>query len=257
MSDGTVGQQSAMAPLNAAKQQLRAAMKRKLRAVSHDSIVSQSLTVFNTLRTFKPYVDAKRVSVFLSMPTGEIQTDAIVRDALVSGKEVFIPYLHKNPIATPHLPARVMDMVRLRDLADYESLKPDKWGIPSIDPASVRERQRVVGDLDAELLEGTLLDLVLMPGVAFDVSPDDGVVRRLGHGKGFYDYFLSRHKAKSASLGHQKSPVLLYGLALSEQFLSPSEGAVPVGPLDQPLDGLILGNGEIKGRPLAPANKTD
>jgi 5-formyltetrahydrofolate cyclo-ligase len=205
-------------------------------------------------------VNAKRVSVFLSMPTGEIQTDAIVRDALTAGKEVFIPYLHKNMVEAPGLPARIMDMVRLRDLADYESLQPDKWGIPSIDPATVPARQRVFGGPDAQHSDSTLLDLVLMPGVAFDAHPDSGAIRRLGHGKGFYDYFLFRHGLKAGSLGQQQeSPVLLLGLALSEQFLSPSEGAVPVGPLDQPLDGLVLGNGEIKG-PLAPpppAAKTD
>lgn len=201
-------------------------------------------------------MEARRLSVFLSMPSGEIQTDAIVRDALLAGKEVFVPYLHKNPVASPSLPARVMDMVRLRDLADYESLQPDKWGIPSIDPATVHERQRVLGSPDAPPSGSTLLDLVLMPGVAFDTDPDTGAIRRLGHGKGFYDYFVSRHCAKAASLGQRESPVLLYGLALSEQFLSPSEGAVPVGPLDQPLDGLILGSGEVKA-PRAPPNKTD
>lgn len=191
------------------------------------------------------------------MPTGEIQTDAIVRDALGAGKEVFIPFLHKNPVAAPGLPARVMDMVRLRDLADYETLQPDKWGIPSIDPASVPARQRIFGGPDAQHADSTLLDLVLMPGVAFDTDPNGGAIRRLGHGKGFYDYFLYRHGLKAGSLGRQReSPVLLLGLALSEQFLSPSEGAVPVGPLDQPLDGLILGNGEIMGT-LAPANETE
>jgi len=192
------------------------------------------------------------------MPSGEIQTDAIVRDALATGKQVFIPYLHKNPAPAPGHPARVMDMVRLRDLADYESLKPDKWGIPSLDAATVRERQRLFGDgPDGQPANELLLDLILMPGVAFDVSPDGDQIRRLGHGKGFYDYFLSRHEAKAASLGQQESPVLLYGLALSEQLLSPSEGAVPVGPHDKPLHGLILGNGEIKGPLAPPVNKTD
>ncbi|KAK3307488.1 uncharacterized protein B0T15DRAFT_394581 [Chaetomium strumarium] len=245
-----------MASLNAAKRHLRAAMKVKLQAVSQDSVVSQSSTVYSTLKTVKGYVGAKRISVFLSMPTGEIQTDAIVRDALAAGKEVFIPYLHKNPVEGPGLPARVMDMVRLRDLADYESLQPDKWGIPSVDPATVPARQRVFGGADAPHSDSTLLDLVLMPGVAFDTDPANGAVRRLGHGKGFYDYFLFRHRLKAGSLGKQESPVLLLGLALSEQFLSPSEGAVPVGPLDQPLDGLILGDGTVRG-PLAPANTTD
>ncbi|KAJ4416947.1 hypothetical protein N0V85_002064 [Neurospora sp. IMI 360204] len=237
-----------MASLNAAKQQIRSAMKNKLGALSNETVKSQSSVVFNTLRNFKPYVDAKRVSVFLSMPTGEIQTDGIVRHALESGKEVFIPYLHKNPLASPTLPARVMDMVRLRDLHDYESLKPDRWGIPSIDPATVHERQSVFGVKNDQ----TLLDLILMPGVAFDIDPETGAIRRLGHGKGFYDYFINRHNQKSVELGKQETPVLLYGLALSEQFLSsPSEGSVPVGPHDQPLDGLILGDGEIKSPPAA------
>jgi hypothetical protein len=39
----TTGDEDTMATLNAAKQQLRAAMKHKLKAVSHDSIVSQSM----------------------------------------------------------------------------------------------------------------------------------------------------------------------------------------------------------------------
>ncbi|KAK4245235.1 hypothetical protein C7999DRAFT_16540 [Corynascus novoguineensis] len=245
-----------MAALNVAKRHLRAVMKQKLKATPQASIESQSSTVYNTLKTLGAYVNAKRLSVFLSMPSGEIQTDAIVRDALTAGKEVFIPYLHNNMVEAPGLPARVMDMVRLRDLADYESLKPDKWGIPSIDPDTVAERQRVFGGPDAQHSDNTLLDLILMPGVAFDIDPSSGAIRRLGHGKGFYDYFLYRHGLKAGSLGQQKSPVLLLGLALTEQFLSPSEGAVPVGPLDQPLHGLILGNGEIKG-PLALANKTD
>ncbi|KAK0704201.1 hypothetical protein B0T21DRAFT_387800 [Apiosordaria backusii] len=252
MPESAVTDEFAMASLNAAKQQLRTAMKHKLQAMSSESVLLQSSTVFNKLKTFQPFVNAKRVSVFLSMPGGEIQTDAIVRHALVSGKEVFVPYLHKNPASSPALPVRVMDMVRLRDLADYESLTPDRWGIPSINPATVHERQRIFGGPDAQHSQSTLLDLILMPGVAFDIDSENGAIRRLGHGKGFYDYFLSRHSSKSAELGQQESPVLLYGLALSEQFLSPSEGAVPVGPFDQPLDGLILGNGEIK-RPRAPA----
>ncbi|KAH8884853.1 nagb/rpia/CoA transferase-like protein [Thozetella sp. PMI_491] len=184
------------------------------------------------------------------MPSGEIQTDAIVHHALESGKHVFVPYLHRNPLPpSADVPARVMDMVRLKNLQDYESLKRDSWGIPSIDPATVHERQRILGGPDAHHSEQAALDLILMPGVAFDIHPTDGSIRRLGHGKGFYDYFINRHNEKEASRAKGR-PVLLYGLALSEQFLSsPSEGEVPVGPLDQGLDGLILGNGAIKTPP--------
>ncbi|KAL2266974.1 hypothetical protein VTJ83DRAFT_4251 [Remersonia thermophila] len=238
--------------LKAAKQQLRAAMKHKLRAIPPSTLLAQSVAVRDTLKTLPAYADARRISVFLSMPTGEVQTDAIVRDALAAGKEVFVPYLHAHPAHEPGLPKRVMDMVRLRDLADYESLRPDAWGIPSIDPATVASRRRVLGEEGAaEPSDATLLDLVLVPGVAFDADPATGAIRRLGHGKGFYDYFFFRHGLKAQRL-QTSSPVLLVGLALSEQFLAPSEGPVPVGPLDQELDGLVLGSGEIKG-PLAEA----
>jgi 5-formyltetrahydrofolate cyclo-ligase len=220
-----VEEQSSMASLSAAKQQLRSLMKQRLGAIPHESAISQSRVVSNTLKTFKPYVEAKRVSVFLSMPSGEIQTDAIVRNALASGKEVFVPYLHRNPLPSHDLPARVMDMVRLKDLRDYESLKPDRWGIPSIDPATVHERERIFGGPDAQHSDQIFLDLILMPGVAFDRDPQSGAIRRLGHGKGFYDYFINRHKAKLSTLGMQEHPV---------------------GPLDQPLDGLILGNGDVE-----------
>ena len=178
------------------------------------------------------------------MPTGEIQTDAIVRDALDKGKHVYIPYLHKAPPASEETPGRVMDMVRLKNLHDYETLKPDRWGIPSIDPATLPERQRVLGGHDSPSL-----DLMLMPGVAFDLDETAGTIRRLGHGKGFYDYFLHRYlDQREDQLGNSRTPILLYGLALTEQFLTGSsdEETVPTGQLDEPLHGLILGNGDIK-----------
>jgi 5-formyltetrahydrofolate cyclo-ligase len=184
------------------------------------------------------------------MPGCEIQTDPIVRDALVSGKQVFVPYLHKSGLPLGEGPVRLMDMVSLKGIQDYESLQRDKWGIPSVDSATVHERQRSVGELDGERSADIPLDLILLPGVAFDLDPETGAVRRLGHGKGFYDYFLHRYAlaTKTEKRSSNGGPsVLLYALALKEQFLCPTSGeAIPVGVHDQPLDGLILGDGQIK-----------
>lgn len=188
------------------------------------------------------------------MPSGEIQTDLIVRHALSTGKQVYIPYLHRSQLPPEEAPPRVMDMVRLRDLRDYESLQPDKWGIPSVDPTTVRQRERVLGEPGFEAPDATTLDLMLLPGVAFDIDSCSRALRRLGHGKGFYDLFVRRYMAKHASSLAAAQPLLLYGLALAEQFLSqPSDMAVPVAEHDQPLDGLILGNGEVK----RPADSSD
>ncbi|KLU86143.1 hypothetical protein MAPG_05162 [Magnaporthiopsis poae ATCC 64411] len=242
---------TSMSQLAITKQQLRRTIKSRLATVSRDSAKAQSQAIFNSLLTWPPYANAKRLSVFLSMPSGEVQTDAIVRHALRSGKDVFVPYLHKSSLDVLDMPARVMDMVRLRDLSDYESLAPDRWGIPSIDPASVHERESILGERPDDAPEHADrppgLDLILMPGVAFDIDPNSGRIRRCGHGKGFYDFFLHRYAAKMSAKGRSDScPALLCGLSLTEQF-SPTLGlSVPTGPLDRHLDALILGNGEIK-----------
>lgn len=187
------------------------------------------------------------------MPSAEIQTDAIVRHALGHGKQVFVPYLHKSTLDIPDTPARVMDMVHLKSLQDYESLARDRWGIPSIDPSTVHERQRILGGPDAHHSDKSSLDLILVPGVAFDLD-SSGAVRRLGHGKGFYDFFLNRYFARAASHPEVSGDLKLFGLALSEQLLdAETEGAVPTGQYDRGLNGLILGSGDIVGQTL---NKT-
>jgi 5-formyltetrahydrofolate cyclo-ligase len=136
------------------------------------------------------------------MPQGEISTTSIVRDALASGKEVFIPYTHKlaetgKESIQPKV--SVMDMLRLESMEEFESLRPDKWGIPSLDKASIPLKQNCLGGSGVlpERPRGSTsdlgLDLVVMPGMAFDTE-----LRRLGHGKGYYDYFLNNYSREIA-----------------------------------------------------------
>ena len=187
------------------------------------------------------------------MPAAEIQTDEIVRDALLNGKKVFVPYLHKPQNPPSDTPKSVMEMVDLRTLADYTSLKRDSWGIPTIGKDTVGEREGILGHwTGSSSNEG--LDLILLPGVAFDVDSEDGRIRRLGHGKGFYDYFLHRYLESRQGSDTTKIPgtnVLLYGLALDEQFLQSETGkSVPVGEWDHRLHGLVVGNGKIVENPI-------
>lgn len=237
------------AALKAAKKELRALMKQKLSTISIESINIQSAAVSKKIISFKPYQDAKRIGIYLSMPTGEVQTDAIVRHALGSGKQVFVPYLFKPSNPPLSTPKSVMDMVNLKDLSDYDSLVRDSWGIPTIGPGTVAMREHVLSK------ESQPLDMILMPGVAFDIDPESGFIRRLGHGKGFYDYFLHSYKQIHGSREEKNGPetyVLLYGLALEEQFLESVAGfSVPVGEHDKSLHGLIIGSGEIVESPDA------
>ncbi|KAF7872572.1 hypothetical protein EAF04_003492 [Stromatinia cepivora] len=235
------------AALKSSKKELRSSIKKLLSTITNDSVQIQSAAVFHRLINFKPYQQAKRIGIYLAMPDGELQTDAIVRHALESGKQVFVPYLHKSTSPPPDTPRSVMDMVDLRSLADFEALERGSWGIPTIPAETVGERESILETVSSK--DG--LDMILLPGVAFDIDPKTNLIRRLGHGKGFYDYFLHRYRQQSSSQmpdpANPGTNVLLYGLALQEQFLkSGAEKSVPVGEHDSLLHGIFLGDGEIK-----------
>lgn len=128
--------------------------------------------------------------MYLSMPKGEVSTTDIIRQALVQRKKVFVPYIHKSSESATSNP--YMEMFALRSQEDLDNLQSDSWGIPTLEKASLDSRENALGgfgpsgnyDLkNNNVFEG--LDLILLPGVAFDQSG-----QRLGHGKGFYDRFL-------------------------------------------------------------------
>jgi len=174
------------------------------------------------------------------MPNREIETDPIVHHAFSTGKRVFVPYLHKNE-DTEHELARVMDMVDLQSVEDYKSLSKDKWDIPSLTSEQLEGRERI---LDNQ----TSLDLILMPGVAFGIDEETGRIKRLGHGKGFYDFFLDRYY-RSIKVHPARNYPLLCGLALERQFLGATpDQQIPVGPLDQLLDAVVVGDGRFVGQ---------
>ena len=152
------------------------------------------------------YQAARNISVYLSMPSGEISTGEIVRSALRDGRSVFVPYLYKSSIKGK--PRYVMDMVALDSEADYDAMKPDKWGIPSVSSASVSGRTQCLGIEEKPAEEETRpllnrLDLIVVPGVAFDQR-----LQRLGHGKGFYDSFFSSYRARVQLSDHAQMPHL-------------------------------------------------
>jgi 5-formyltetrahydrofolate cyclo-ligase len=141
------------------------------------------------------YKAAKRISVYLSMPSGEISTSGIVHDALKQGKQVFIPYTYKLTAPKEDQPKSIMDMLELQSLSEFATLEQDNWGIPTLNADSISSRANVFGGTGItqeevtpnSTSEDTGLDLIIMPGMAFDLE-----FGRLGHGKGFYDYFLHR-----------------------------------------------------------------
>ncbi|KKZ64285.1 hypothetical protein EMCG_09748 [[Emmonsia] crescens] len=270
-----------MATLQTAKKELRRKLQKILSEVSKESVTAQSSIATRILLALPEYHAAKKLSVYLSMPSGEISTTAIVRDAFSRGKQVYVPYLYQSgPAATATATATqgrssVMEMLALRSLEDYESLQADKWGIPTLDANTIGNRRNCLGgygipipagataqssaststrieqsesesELESELAVddgGSGLDLVVMPGLAFDEQ-----LRRLGHGKGYYDHFINRLMNHGQNAGDESKTGMrkphLVALALAEQLLPPGE-EIPVADHDCPVDALIVGNGRI------------
>lgn len=137
------------------------------------------------------------------MPSGELSTTGIVQDALTHGKEVYVPYIYNVEPPVLQQKTSVMDMLLLESMEEFRALELDKWGIPSLQKDQALRKKNCFGGRgltypaepqathDAE--QG--LDLIVMPGMAFDLE-----FRRLGHGKGFYDHFLTRYSGKETAV---------------------------------------------------------
>lgn len=125
----------------------------------------------------------------------EVNTGSIMEDILSSGKLCYIPRYEEG--------GNKMEMVRLRDLQDYESLPRTRWNIKQPDMREERE--------EALESEGGL-DLILVPGLAFSLSGG-----RCGRGRGYYDSYLARARTSLSNL-----PITI-GLAFTEQLVEAAE----------------------------------
>ncbi|XP_072321008.1 5-formyltetrahydrofolate cyclo-ligase [Eucyclogobius newberryi] len=191
--------------LRAAKQSLRREIKRRVAALPEPEKQRQSRVVCQKLLSHPKYVSSQRVAVFLSMDD-EVRTDSILAHVFSSGKSCFIPRYERS--------SRHMDMLRLTSEADVHNLQLTSWNI----------RQPGEDERREEALDTGGLDLILMPGLGFDVSG-----RRLGRGKGFYDTYLHRCKA------HPRGKPYTIALAYTEQICE----RVPVDQRDVLIDEVL------------------
>ncbi len=118
----------------------------------------KSALILKVLLSESIFSDASSVGFYFPV-NGEVDTREIFKKCIDLEKKVFFPKTVGS------------DLVFLRT-RNIEELTPGGFSIPE-PPAN------------AERIRGSELDLVLVPGVAFDFSGN-----RIGYGKGFYDRFL-------------------------------------------------------------------
>ncbi|KAI8972845.1 5-formyltetrahydrofolate cyclo-ligase [Trametes punicea] len=203
---------------------LRKAMRATLANISTDEIQAQSRQITRTLLALPEFQQSTSVSCFLSMPSGEVDTSGVVSAIFAAGKKLYVPKM----VDKDH---GIMDVLQIFGEDDLRTLPSGQWGIREPDLEFKGKRRPSVLSGNAEPL-----DLILMPGMAFDRS-----LSRLGYGKGFYDRFLSSYNA--ALQGRQQARPRLVALALREQILE--AGQVPVGETDWKVDVIIGPDGIV------------
>jgi 5-formyltetrahydrofolate cyclo-ligase len=113
---------------------------------------------------------AKHLGVYMSMSSGEVDTQGLVNWIYETDRKLYIPRIVNGDIKLCRL-----------DKNMYSRLQQDKWGIPSLsDNMPCIEHE---------------LDVIVVPGVAFDRTR-----ARLGHGKGYYDRFLAKNSCTTIAL---------------------------------------------------------
>lgn len=143
------------------KKGLRQKMLAMRRALSANETESRSSSLKENILSLPEYKNAKKIMAFLAMK-GESNLDGFIRQALLDGKEVYIPVC---------LPERQMEAGRLIDMEHFER---GPLGLRNL-PAGY------------EVTSPESLDLVLIPGLAVS---QEGI--RLGMGAGYYDRYLAR-----------------------------------------------------------------
>lgn len=80
-----------------------------------------------------------------------------------------------------------------------------------------------------EAILGGVLDLLIVPGVAFDSN-----LNRLGHGRGYYDTYIAKLESDLLSRGRLMIPLVAIGL--SPQLVQ----FVPTSEYDRKMDHILL-----------------
>lgn len=169
------------------KEAVRKEISKKLKKLSDPEKEWASGAICDALSGIREFKEAGSVFVFMNSET-EPCTEEITGLALMAEKTVAVPKIRGE-----EMDAKI--------ITPYTDFFRNKWGI--LEPVSEQNMEEI--------------DVAVIPLIAFDG------LNRLGHGKGYYDRFLSSHDC------------FKIGIAFDIQEYK----GIEVTPLDIPLDMLI------------------
>ena len=178
---------------------LRTRIKQKREQLSSENVDQLGGAIFRNLLDSNILEDKSRIAIYYSV-NNEVATMQIIKHLWTKDKELFLPIIKSNQLV-------------FGSYKSGDNLSNNKFDIP--EPTTQRE----------ELITADVLDLVIVPLVAFDSD-----CNRLGMGGGYYDRALAFKKTSSKT-----SSPLLIGLAYELQKVNILE----MNSWDIPMDGII------------------
>ncbi|UMZ74574.1 5-formyltetrahydrofolate cyclo-ligase [Natranaerofaba carboxydovora] len=146
------------------KKRLRKEMIDKRKEIPIEEVDRKSESIKEKFISFSSYQKANSIMAYLPFQN-EVDTMPIIKDAIKKGKKVTVPKTY--PKTKTMVPALIVDLENDFAYGNYGVLEPKEDRLFPLEP--------------------TEIDLVVVPGVAFD---EDGY--RLGYGGGYYDRFISK-----------------------------------------------------------------
>jgi 5-formyltetrahydrofolate cyclo-ligase len=157
-----------------AKEIIRKKMKMKMENQKGSERRQRNRIIHKKLFLNKDFLTSRCAMLYVSKGTCEVDTGPIIKQALIMGKKVVLPVTLARD--------RNIKPVYLRDIKRMEK-----------GPYDVYEPK---GPLNRKLADLKDIDLVVVPGIAFDKNNN-----RIGRGKGYYDNFLRRLPKGKSKIG--------------------------------------------------------
>ncbi len=190
--------------MSSTKAQLRARVLAARDALTPHARAAASLQLDARVQALPEWQAACTVLLYLGIRT-EYDPRRLAEQVLASGRQLVLPRI-----------LRQSHTLEIRAVSDLQlDLQPGVWGLQEPDPAR------------CALVAPAALDLVLVPGVAYDLSGG-----RIGYGAGYYDRLLADPALQAPRIS----------ALFREQLVS----AVPREPHDLPVDVLVLPDGMLR-----------
>ncbi len=199
------------------KSEYRAEAKEKLAALTEEYVSSASAKIAVNVLSMEAVRKAKTVLAYFSVGR-EPGTLALLDSLLKDGKKVCLPLctdLDENGHRIEGTAAE--DSMEARRIKSFEDLVRGAYGIP--EPGA-----------GTETVSPEKIDVIILPCVACDRE-----CRRLGHGAGYYDKYLSLVKEKCVTVA------LCYEELLADQL--------PAEEHDIPVDAVVTEDAVYRWRP--------